>query len=958
MAALDDLRAKFPDLQGLDDNEAVDALHQAYYADLPREQVAASLGVKPKEVKAPARTWGQAAADTGRSVMSGLAGVAKEGGDLYGLASGDMQNPVSTAAKDAQEYWTDGQSEQLKAKIAARKAAIDANDSMLGKFATAIKETVPDPALMVDMMASNVALMVPGMAAGRLVQGAMMVRALAASGGVLSEAAALAVARSAAKVATGVAVGIGAVQQGADVASQAFDDSIKKTAEQLAQNPEFVARVQRGEAPRDVAMALGLSAARAAFLPAAAISVAGRAIPGGTMLERALIGGAARDTIQAGAKYALPKAMLKAGLGEAAQETIEEGGGQFAANVAKQRIVDPNQDLSEGIGENAGMGAAGGLGMGVAGGAMHRQHGTHAPTGDALREELQPDTGPLARGANAGIRVAAAEADNAPPPPPASPPPTPDQAAAMLAHANARAAAIDEKAKGTKDEKTKDADGKPRTIPGKQPEFLTPEEKAERDFLKEHGGDAAALATVYAPTAAPAAPMTAPSGVPNPAAMARSGVQPVDTEAALSRIEQQGERDTKAQREFSPTQARAAPALGLPETAPAAEAPKADDKPASLAGDILNWKQAPFKERAAALRAQKMQPDPAAVVLASVEGGYVLRPVAKQADASTTPVGSTSAAAEPAAAQQEDMSAPTAEAPANAAPEPRTALEPRANDPQSLPNRTSNEPNPEAGTRATSEAAPQAADAPSPAPAPAEPQPAGLPVAGSAKVEPAGVEPERFYSMGRYGDSFTAPEAVARLRELDAQANSMRKQANGAPTKFMQGVNDESASMAASLARKLRRDIAEHPSVQALLAAPAATVPAEVGPAVEHVADKTESPQVKEIAVARRKRLAAEKKAADTAPADTTAAPEVMESVTPGPVNELASEPTPKPTKPHAPFANNYAAFDGRTVEQKVNVAGTGEIATLRMDAAKTMREFDQREQALRGLQDCLKKAA
>jgi hypothetical protein len=71
-----------------------------------------------------------------------------------------------------------------------------------------------------------------------------------------------------------------------------------------------------------------------------------------------------------------------------------------------------------------------------------------------------------------------------------------------------------------------------------------------------------------------------------------------------------------------------------------------------------------------------------------------------------------------------------------------------------------------------------------------------------------------------------------------------------------------------------------------------------------------------------------------------------------------------KPAPPPAPtvltdkeaFAGNYAAFEGKTLEQPVQVAETGETATLRMDAAKALRELDKREKALKALKDCLEK--
>lgn len=47
MVNVAEIKKQYPELDALDDNQVVDALHQAFYADLPREQVAEALGVKP-----------------------------------------------------------------------------------------------------------------------------------------------------------------------------------------------------------------------------------------------------------------------------------------------------------------------------------------------------------------------------------------------------------------------------------------------------------------------------------------------------------------------------------------------------------------------------------------------------------------------------------------------------------------------------------------------------------------------------------------------------------------------------------------------------------------------------------------------------------------------------------------------------------------------------------------------
>jgi len=322
--------------------------------------------------KKKSRTWGEAFKDTGAALAGGVTGLVKTAGDLYGLASGDMDNAVSELGRSGQEYWEDAKSDVLKAKIAQRKKDIDAQESTLGKAWTAVKDTVTDPALAVDTVAENAATMLPGMAAGRLAAGARMASGLRF--GPLPAASQLALEQGAGRIGTGVAVGVGAAQQGADVSGDIYSDVMKKPDAAWDANPEFAQELERNGGDREAAKReLAMQTARASFLPAAGVSVLANAMPGASMLERALVGGAARETIEAGTKYALPKAIAKGALGEGAQEFVEEGGGRLAANIAAQNYADPSHDTWDQVGENAGMGAAGGLLMGGVGGALHRQ---------------------------------------------------------------------------------------------------------------------------------------------------------------------------------------------------------------------------------------------------------------------------------------------------------------------------------------------------------------------------------------------------------------------------------------------------------------------------------------------------------------------------------------------------------------------------------------------------------
>lgn len=53
-------------------------------------------------------------------------------------------------------------------------------------------------------------------------------------------------------------------------------------------------------------------------------------------------------------------------------------------------------------------------------------------------------------------------------------------------------------------------------------------------------------------------------------------------------------------------------------------------------------------------------------------------------------------------------------------------------------------------------------------------------------------------------------------------------------------------------------------------------------------------------------------------------------------------------------FANDYKALEGRNVSVSVRVADTGKVATLAVDAAKELRELDEREAVFKKLMDCL----
>jgi hypothetical protein len=128
-----------------------------------------------------------------------------------------------------------------------------------------------------------------------------------------------------------------------------------------------------------------------------------------------------------------------------------------------------------------------------------------------------------------------------------------------------------------------------------------------------------------------------------------------------------------------------------------------------------------------------------------------------------------------------------------------------------------------ADSEAESASAPEA-KAPAPQPE-VDAAPAAGPVAEAPK--PPSADLPRRYWMGRYEENMLPEEAVAKLRELDAEAGKNRQAIKSAPTAFMRDMYVNAASQAASLAGKLRADINQYPEVRALLnaAAPAPQAP-------------------------------------------------------------------------------------------------------------------------------------
>jgi hypothetical protein len=288
------------------------------------------------------RTWGEAAKDVAASAITGAGSLVAAPGQLISLVPGltGVGQALATPGEMISKAGEDLKSIGLKTREALRSEALSEaeKDGIIAQFATAIKSTITDPALLTSFLSEQVPLLLGPAVAVKVTQ--LLGRgAIAAAGrgltGVAAKEAQDVAAQQVAKTATRAAIGTGAAMQAADISSDAYQTAYQKA-------------LLQGK-PEDQAQEEALNAARIAGAGAGAASLATAGLLGrigGTAIERKLAGipGAGR-----------PISMF----GEATSEGLEESAGQIFKNIGV-RQVDPTQSLTEGVGAAAGLGVLGG----------------------------------------------------------------------------------------------------------------------------------------------------------------------------------------------------------------------------------------------------------------------------------------------------------------------------------------------------------------------------------------------------------------------------------------------------------------------------------------------------------------------------------------------------------------------------------------------------------------------
>ena len=301
------------------------------------------------QVAAPAdRTAGQAVTDVGAGLATGLGKVAQFPGQLYGLATGDMEPGYLTKkGKELEQYGTSLESPQLKAAKVERDTAAQeaAKTGEWEAFKATFSRTVSNPALITNFLAETAPQLIPSFGAARAVSFAM------AGKKALTGEAKEAAAKKAGAAGTAAAIGTGAAQQGADIGAQTFEDISK--------------HLEKNGMSKEEAAAASIGYARATGAGAAVISLLAQKLPGAKRMEEAFAGvpGAQKGVIGRFVSAG------KTGVGEAGSEVVEETGGKLLQNVAMQQEA-PETQLTAGLGQTAAMAALGGAGMGAGVGAI------------------------------------------------------------------------------------------------------------------------------------------------------------------------------------------------------------------------------------------------------------------------------------------------------------------------------------------------------------------------------------------------------------------------------------------------------------------------------------------------------------------------------------------------------------------------------------------------------------
>ena len=534
-----------------------------------------SYGIADEPVQAPAapepEKSGLIRRIAGDGILTGLKGAIGVPEAAVGLAdlvsggaAGKFAEDIGFRPKEAKAMLDEYYSPQQKAAFAAVQNAANPDDPFLSRAADIAGAAISNPSTIVHAVGESL----PSIGAGGVIGRGVMAGAAALSPRIATAIAAPLVASQGAQNALSTArIAAAGIGEGVVAAGSSAEQIRQGTKDGYLTGGQSLIAAGSGM----LTGVLGMASAKAA--KALGIGDIDTLLVGGGKIDPALEKGFIRKVLES---------VLTEGGMEELPQSVQE---QVAQNYALGKPLD------EGV-DNASV-------MGVlTGGAM-------GASAQVLSHRKVPEVGPLSRAVNVDGGAAVPQEPAQPLPPVAM---SPEQEQTLLALANWRNKALTDKANGTKDVKTTAEDGTPVTIPGKQPEFLTPAEKEEQAFLAENGGDVQALARAY------------------PGVLAVPEVAELPAQAPIAATQQAIDVPPETPGQVAELPPVAPAVLGQPSAE--AFAAREQDRPAEptgevLPGDILTPRGNPFKNMAAAMTAQKRAGDTHEIV--RVAGGLVVR---------------------------------------------------------------------------------------------------------------------------------------------------------------------------------------------------------------------------------------------------------------------------------------------------------------------------------------------
>lgn len=469
---LADARKIMPSLNGLNDQDAVDVIHQVYYPNVDRARLGEALGVAPSPPPpVPQAGFMRTAGDVGIKLAQGAVDLGSSAVGIGSLATGGLIGKGARALgydpKATNEFLGDYLSDSQKASDNAVANADGFTDSVVA--------SLKNPRAILGSVAESAPGMLAGMGVTNAVARGIAVKAaLATADGAAASAAELAAGKSGAQAAQAAL----ATKTGGEAGQAAVEAAGTK----LVALGGATEGAQSGGQIADDAQAAGRNYADYA-LPAlaagagtAAISLGAGKLMGDSATEIAT--GAKSAGVHGNMATRAAKEFVSEGLLEEAPQSAQE---QYFTNIAQGE-----QDLSKGVGNAAGSGLITGGVMGAGLGTIQHGHGD-----DAAHPVELPNTGPLSQAANAGQAAVAATANATAPTGPVTPA-APAQGP-TLDQIDNRMAELVALGQGSTSKRAVDAAGNKITLPAVPGRPLTPDEIAEYNGLKQARAERVAI---------------------------------------------------------------------------------------------------------------------------------------------------------------------------------------------------------------------------------------------------------------------------------------------------------------------------------------------------------------------------------------------------------------------------------------------------------------------------------